>query len=126
MPSRDFKKDVALVGGPLRKIEDIRRNANLFQLALQSHTKKKKLSSAEFFNCERVPVDKSLPNDCLVLQVLPPMPLHIKLGIVNMLFDALDDFLELIDAPIRSIDWAKKCGLIRAAYYGGKVHVSHT
>ena len=121
MPSREFINDRELVGGPLRPIGDIRHYAKLFKIALQSHTKKKKLSSAEFFNCEEQPLDKTLPDKCLLLKVLPPMPLHIKLGIVNMLFDALDDFLELIGAPIRSINWAMECGLIAAAYYGGKV-----
>ena len=49
------------------------------------------------------------------------MPLHAKLGIVNLQFDTLDEFLEMIGSPIRAIDWAIECGLIQQAYYGGKV-----
>ena len=91
----------------------------MYQEALKSHTKKKKLSSAGFYSCETMPVDKSLKDDCLVIHVLNPMPLHKKLGIVNMLYDNLDQLLIAIGSKIRASDWAKACGLVRDGHYGG-------
>ena len=121
MAKDDFINDKSLEGGPLRTVGDCRCNADLYDKASKLHTGKNKLSSAKFFNCEKPPMDKSLPNETLILEVFPTMPLHSKLGIVNLLFDTLDDFLEIIGAPIRAIDWAMECGLIQQAYYGGKV-----
>ena len=121
-PKSEFNNDKKLEGGPLRSIGEIKKNALAYKEACKSHGKKTKLSSAEFFSCEEIPIPaKFLPDNCLVLHVLPPMPLHTKLGIVNLLFDVLDDYLEVIGAPIRAIDWAHKCGLIQTMHYGGKV-----
>ena len=111
MAKDDFINDKALEGGELRTVGDTRHSATLYDEASKLHTGKKKLSSAKFFSVEHQPLDKSLPDATLILDVFPTMPLHAKLGIVNLLFDILDEFLEIINAPIRAIDWAMECDL---------------
>ena len=81
MAKDDFINDKSLEGGPLRTVEDCRSNADLYDKAVKLHTGKNKLSSAKFFNCEKQPLDKSLPGKTLILDVFPTMPLHSKLGI---------------------------------------------
>ena len=128
MPKRDFALDLQLdqdenpllKGGPLRTIEHIRENAKLYNEAKANHTGKNKLPSIEWFSSEREPIDKNLPGDCLVLDVLPPMSLHLKHGLVNETFDLLDRLLEISNSPISALDWSNVLGLERTGHLGGK------
>ena len=78
------------------------------------------MSSADWFNCENQPIDKTLPDDCLVLHVLAPMSLHKLLGAGNLLYDVLDQILVAMNAPITAENWAVSCSLNRLDHYGGK------
>ena len=68
MPKKDFNTDVELKGGELITMGDLRKNAEQYQLALSNYTGKTKLSSAPWYNCEHLPLDKDLPDECLVLR----------------------------------------------------------
>ena len=63
-----------LEGGELRTHADIRRLALEYQKADELHqlTHKTKLSSARWYNCERLPLDSDIPDDYTVLSVYPP------------------------------------------------------
>ena len=58
--------------GPLRTAGETREYALEFQGAVAIHTGKNKLSSARWFNCERLPLDYNLPNECTILSVYAP------------------------------------------------------
>ena len=121
MPKKDFNSDTELQGGRLRTMKDIRENAEEFQLALSNYTRKTKLSSKNYFNCEHPPLDYDLPDECTVLSVLPPMSLHCcTLGPVNLLYDILEIILEIVSYKLRADHWAKACALERESHYGGK------
>ena len=63
-----------LEGADLRLHGDIRFYASGFQEANELHqlTHKTKLSSARWYNCERLPLDSDIPDNCTVLSVYPP------------------------------------------------------
>ena len=79
----------------LRDINSIHENASKYQIAVSEY-QGKILSSAQFMNCERLPmVHQDNNNKTLTLDLVPPMELHLMLGIVNDLYDHLDELLQV-------------------------------
>ena len=108
-----------LQGGTSRTYGLIRENAEKYRLAVEKHTGSQKLSSAEFFNCERPPVDDA-PDETKIIKDCPPMSLHLVLGIFNDgIFNILDRLLEHFELPIRGDDWTKAVGIERQKSHGG-------
>ena len=78
-----------------RDINSIHENASKCQMAVSEY-QGKKLSSAQFMNCERMPmVHQDNNNKTLTFDLVPPMELHLMLGIVNDLYDHLDELLQV-------------------------------
>ena len=77
-----------LEGADLRTQGDIRSNALEFQEAKELHqlTHKTKLSSARWYNCERLPLDSDIPDGCTVLSVYPPEVLSFLLLLLPYFF----------------------------------------
>ena len=73
-PKRDWNTDLTLEGAELRLHGDIRFYALEYQEANELHleTHVNKLSSADYYNCERLPIDSDIPDDVSVLSVFPP------------------------------------------------------
>ena len=105
----------------LRDISSIRENVSKYQVAVSEHQGKKKLSSALFYSCEKMPlVHQDTDNTTLTLDLVPPMELHLMLGVVNDLYDHLDKQLEENNCPITANDWSAPLGLKRLHYHGGQ------
>ena len=76
MPRKDFGNPyIMLSGGNLRKIGDIIRCASEYQEACRKHKGKTKLSSANYYSCENIPLyDFQEVNwATFVLQLMPPL-----------------------------------------------------
>ena len=117
---KDFaNKDTFLTGGKLRTLSSIRENSLKYQTAAEKHKGKQKLSSAAFFNCEQKPLC-DLDGTTLVLDVLPPMELHLLLGVVNGLYDHLNDKLLEKNCSISAKNWSEPLGLKRSEHHGGQ------
>ena len=116
----DFNKDEYLyTGGTLRTLGSIRENAKAYRVAVSKHKGKAKLTSAPYFNSEHPPICNK-DDSTLVLDVIPPMELHIYLGMINKLYDHLDETSKKNGRKkTAAIDWAKKCGLTRQVYHNG-------
>ncbi|KAK6178470.1 hypothetical protein SNE40_013256 [Patella caerulea] len=105
----------------MRTLGSIRDNATMYQAALVNHNRKTKLSAADFKSCQNVPLLKNLPNDTVVLDVIPVMELHLVLGIVNRLYDHLDaTFRGIEGCDLRAIDWSDKLCIKRPPQHGGE------
>ena len=79
----------------LRTIGSMKENALKYQAAASNHKGKKKLTSAPFFSCEQVPLcGSNIDDSTLVIDLLPPMELHIMLGITNDIYDFLKQQLD--------------------------------
>ena len=74
MPSSDFEWSLRnkQFGGNLRTLGAIRKQATSYQQALKSHTKKQKLSSAAYKNCEKLPACYFESNSVKVLELAAP------------------------------------------------------
>ena len=90
-PKAAFLKEL-FAGGtpkyPLRKIGEMRRNAELYQAHAARSNAATKPSSAQWFNCENPPLVDA-PDDALVIDIWAPMGLHLHLGISNDLYKYL-------------------------------------
>ena len=116
---KDFK-DPAFVcsGGDLRDFGSIERNAHGYQEAAAAHKGAKKLSSKDFESAEHSsifdPVDVS--SDSLVVHHVPPFPLHLWLGLGNLL---AKEVMEKISSSTLDA-WLKPLGLVKSAMHGGQ------
>ena len=64
-----------------RDLKSIRERASEYQITASAHKIKKKISSAPFYSCERVPlVPENIEESTLVMDVVPPMELHLVLS----------------------------------------------
>ena len=54
----------------------------------------------------------------MVLDLVPPMELHLMLGVVSKLYDGLDDRLKRNRSSFAANDWAAPLGLARSGHYG--------
>ena len=73
MRKKDFNKDIALEGAELRTAGHTREHAHNYQIEAEEYFflhNGKKLSSQNWFNCEKPPLDHDLPNDCTILRYL--------------------------------------------------------
>ena len=60
-------------------------------------------------------------DDCTsVIDLIPPMELHLMLGVVNDFYDCLDNKLKENGISITTKNWADSLGLSRSAHYGGQ------
>ena len=73
----------------------------------------------EYDNCVHMPL---LPgaDDVLVLDVLPPMELHLLLGTVNRLVDHLEQTLTDSGSRLTIQQWISRLGLTRCSFHGGQ------
>ena len=106
-------------GGNLRSIGEIKVLANQYQVHAECSDSTKKLSSAKWKSCERFPIP-DLPDDTFIIDVAPPPPLHIKLGIINGLFDTLNSILKELKHPMEASKWSDALGFSRSAHHGGQ------
>ena len=65
-------------------------------------------------------VHQTTDNTALTLDLVPPMELHLMLGIVNNLYDHLDKQLIENHCSITANDWSDTLGLKRLHYHGGQ------
>ena len=65
-------------------------------------------------------VHQTTDNTILTLDLVPPMELHLMLGVVNDLYDHLDKQLGENHCPITANDWSAPLGLKRLHYHGGQ------
>jgi hypothetical protein len=97
----------------LRTFGDIRRSAREYQRAASQTPGTSKMSAVQFKNCVRQPL-LTLPDDATVLEAVPPMELHLLLGIVNRLFEELEIRLNsLLDCQQFVSSWLNELGLRR-------------
>ena len=105
----------------LRDLHSIREKASRYQFAASEHQSRKKLSSAPFYSCEKMPLlPQNVDASTLVLDLVPPMELHLMLGIVNGLYDHLDKQLMENKCSITATDLSTDLGLKRFQYHGGQ------
>ena len=97
-----------------------RKKAKKFQEAKAKHTKKAKLSSADWYSCENQPLFDD-HDDVLIICLISPMELHFNIGIVNGFFDTLFDILRLKNCEIGAYDWSNKLGMTRDDHQGGRL-----
>jgi hypothetical protein len=120
LPQRDFNKEEHMfLGGRLRTLGVIRKNAKAYCDAASKHTGKKKLSSAEYLSCENQPLC-NLDDSTLVLAVIPPMELHCHIGATNKLYDDLKDSLEEAGSTKTALDWSNHVGVKRPKMHSGE------
>ena len=96
-----------------------RENATRYQEAAENHTGSRKLSSANYFNCENLPIDTNLADNVKVIDVYAPPPLHVTSGVFNDLFNALEQTLLVYNSTMKATDWSDTLSLTREGHYGG-------
>ena len=74
----------------LRTVGAMRSYAKEYQEAVKIHKGSGKLSAAPYKSCQYEPL-VALDDSTLIIDVLPPMELHLLLGIVNKLYNHLDE-----------------------------------
>ena len=65
-----------------------------------------------FYNCREKPLN-IFPATGVVVYLVPPSPLHLKLGIVNLLWKELHEVYPGV------VEWASRLHVSEAAYFGG-------
>ena len=104
----------------LRTIGSIKENAKRYQEAAKTHSGSTKLSAAAYKSCQHEPLWE-LDDSTVIIDVLPPMELHLLLGIVNRLCNHLIQVLKQIpDNIVSAEDWSAACGLVRPKLHGGE------
>ncbi|KAK6181780.1 hypothetical protein SNE40_009567 [Patella caerulea] len=117
LPKSEFGNHDRIIN--LRTLGAIRRNALEYQAAAVAHKGKRALSSAAFKSCEHTPLTKSLPDDVLVMDILPVMELHVMLGITNRLYNQVDQFESSRGTSIAK-EWSDQLSLRRPHMHGGE------
>lgn len=101
----------------LRSIGGIRLQAIDYQRTTQE-LGGRRVSAAAFKNCVRAPL-LDLPDSTIVLHAIPPMGLHLLLGVTGRLFEELDTRLHgLPGRETIADDWLKQLGLQKPARHG--------
>ena len=104
----------------LRSLGTIRQNAIRYQQAAAGRGGRSKPSAAEFMNCVQLPL-LDLMDNTLVTDIIPPIELHLMLGIVNKLFDELDSRLRAAaGCGMQAADWAQRLNLRKPQIQGGQ------
>merc|ERR1711944_241223 len=110
-----------------RTFKQISEKAKEYQQKAAAYQGTGKLSSQDWFNCENEPLlmpDGTSP-DATVLSVVPPSELHYLLGIVNKLYDLLDQRLKENECSITAEDWSKPLNCPRSEHHGGQFAGEH-
>ena len=118
-PKKTFASDLA-GSYNLRSFASIKANAEKYMAAVEQYQGQSKLSSAKFLSCERLPLLIVPDDDQLVIDALPPMELHLFLGVVNHIYNHLDSSLKAGNCSITAADWSVPLGMTRAEHYGGQ------
>ena len=118
-PKSSFQKDYQ-GGHQLRTFAAIKSEALRYQEAVKRHRGQTKLSSAAFLSCERLPLLLVQDDNHQVIDVLPPMELHLLLGVLNNIYNHLDSSLKSSNCSITAADWSIPIGLTRSEHYGGQ------
>ena len=107
----------------LRTLGSIRKNTQRYRT--QNIISNGKLKSAkDYKSCFAEPLI-DYEGDYLVIDLIPPMELHILLGIVNRLYDNLDKDLEKSGLSLSAKEWSDKLFIYRRHYHGGQFVGNH-
>lgn len=104
------------VGEP-RTLGSIRRNTERWRAACRERGRT--LPASQFDNCVEMPLPPGDDNTP-VMELLPPMELHLLLGAVNRLVDHLEKILEESGSRLTVQQWTGTLGLARSSYHGGQ------
>ena len=96
----------------------IRKNALAYQ-SNKAITKSKSYSAMKHKSCISEPLI-GYDDSCYVLDIIPPMQLHLMLGIVNRLYNFLDKVLVASKNSMKAKDWSDKLSISRRHYWGGE------
>ncbi|KAK6188168.1 hypothetical protein SNE40_004411 [Patella caerulea] len=99
----------------LRTLGGIRKNAAEYEAAVQKHERAKPLSAPAFKSCTHQPLTKNLPDETLIIDILPDMELQIFLGITNRLYDLL-----LRGFSVKANSWSEHLAIRRPPMHGGE------
>ena len=113
-----------IFSGCLRSLGSIRKNAYNYVATRTTYSNGKFSSAAPFKSCIAVPLIE-YEDATLVIDFIPPMELHIILGIVNGLYDKLNKALVASGSPVRAKDWSDSLHLVRRHYHGGQFMGNH-
>ena len=103
--------------GALRTVEKLDVQQRAYHSACQRAGRQ--LPAPKFKNCINKPLVSG--SSCLsILDLIPPMELHLMLGVVNRLFTTLSDALREAGSSMTADDWAKELGISRSTYHGGQ------
>lgn len=105
------------LSGQLRTLGSIRSNYQRRQA--DSLDRGRTQPAKAYDNCVHMPL---LPGSdtVLVLDILPPMELHLLLGSVNRLVDHLEQTLKGSEAKLELQQWISRLGLTRCSFHGGQ------
>ena len=124
LPKSKFgDKDVMFIGGEKRRLKDIQDLAADYLEANFLHTGDKKLSSQGFYSCENPPLFESDLEDSLfkyVVQLVPPMELHMLLGLGNNLFKYLEHTMETLGWEVTLKRWLTGLQVKQSKHHGGQ------
>ena len=82
------------------------------------NSRAKTLSAKEDKNVKRRHLIKA-PPDVLTLDIFPPMELHLLLGVVNNIYDHLNEALIAIKSPMKLIKWPEALHIQQPKYHDG-------
>ena len=77
-----------------------------------AYVKAKCRNAPKYYNCVNEPLIKGKDTDKMI-DVLPPPPLHLMLGVVNTVFDKLQDKWD------QAYTWAARHNIVKKNYHGG-------
>ena len=123
MHKDDFAdKKLFCEGGELRDFASISKNATAYQEAAKAHKGAKKLSAKEFESAEHSSLFASDEVDpqSLVVESIPPFPLHLLLGLGNQLYKEIEGKLILLGLESLLELWLKPLGLKQSARHSGQ------
>ena len=122
--AKKFFKDLSNISSSeLRTIGSIKEWAAKYKAAAETHLQKtgKKLSSKEFFSCERDPL-LDLPDNTLILDAIVPPELHLFTGIFTHIFDCLNKKQQkLPGCNITAFDWSDAMSIHQSGRQGGNL-----
>ena len=107
----------------LRTLGSIRKNATNYsdERALSNA---KNYSAKSHKSCIAQPLFK-YEDEYLIIDIIPPMELHLILGIVNRLYDFMDRDLAAAGMTVTAKDWSDLLCISRRHYHGGQFIGNH-
>ena len=97
----------------------IQKNVYNYVTTRTTYSNGKFSSAAPFRSCISIHLIE-YEDATLVIDFIPPMELHIILGIVIGLYDKLNKALVASGSPVRAKDWSDSLHLVRRHYHGGQ------